>query len=468
MVAAARLRRSLGTLAVRDSTRIKAALVALAQHLATRRQVILRNWQHSVELDSELTTSSGLSRAQFNDHIPQVLDAFERRLQAVDPVEKEVAFEDQKLSAAEHGLHRWQQGYHQRETIREWGHLQMCLLSELESYAQAHAELQPTVMPIARRALVRLCAEGVCESAASYERLQRTEAASRVRELQSALQHLRRLERQRAATWREAAHDLRGSVGAISSASTLLAREAEGGQGRGDTPQLLQRSVAALRTLLSDLIDLARLEAGEEYPQIAPFDAAALLREYCESVRPMAVQRSLFLEAEGPQRLVVEGDAIKVQRIAQNLVLNALAVTRLGGVRVLWEERIVSGVQQWLLSVQDTGPGFAGPSGAAPLERALRAATEEAHAADEHAERTGDPSGISQPAVTLPSESRSSPPGQSSGDEGIAGGEGIGLSIVKRLCELLDASLELETAPGKGSTFRVVFPQAYHPPAPRG
>jgi len=40
----------------------------------------------------------------------------------------------------------------------------------------------------------------------------------------------------------------------------------------------------------------------------------------------------------------------------------------------------------------------------------------------------------------------------------VPAGEGIGLSIVKRLCELLDASLELETAPGAGTTFRVVLP----------
>jgi len=43
----------------------------------------------------------------------------------------------------------------------------------------------------------------------------------------------------------------------------------------------------------------------------------------------------------------------------------------------------------------------------------------------------------------------------------LPAGEGIGLSIVKRLCELLDASLELETAAGEGTTFRVVMPAAY-------
>lgn len=439
-----------------DSTDIKAALSALAQHLAARRRAILRAWQRSVELDPELTTSSSLSRAQFNDHIPQLLDAFERRLRAQHPVEKEVAFEDQKTSAAEHGLHRWQQGYHQRETIREWGHLQYCVLSELEDYAQSHPELQATAMPIARRALVRLCGEGVCESAASYERLQRTEAASRVRELRSALAQLQALERQRAGVWRDAAHDLRGTVGMISSASSVLAEAADDDRRRA-LSQMLQRSVESLRVLLTDLLDLSRLEAGEEQRRLSHFDAAALIRRHCDSLRPLAVERNLFLKAEGPQTLEVRGDQVKVQRIAQNLILNALNVTSRGGVRVSWEERSVSGIAQWLLCVQDTGPGFQQHSSAAPLEQALREATEESHQADALAGRAGEPAPRTPPAATL--RSQSGPDVVTS-----ASGEGLGLSIVKRLCEMLDAALELETSPGNGSTFRVVLPRTYpHP-----
>ena len=427
-----------------DSIQIKAALADLAQYLSAQRGSILRAWQRSVADDPQLTTSSSLSRAQFTDHIPQVLDAFERRLQAQDPVEKEVATEEQKTSAAEHGLHRWQQGYQQSETIREWGHLHYWVLSELEDYAQAHPQLDPQVMSVARRSLVRLCGEGVCESASSYERLQRTEAASRVRELEGALRHLRTLERQRAETWREAAHDLRGSVGVISNASTLIARDVDADPTRSQTYRMLERSVASVRALLSDLIDLARLEAGQEQRRVAPFDVAAMLRDFCETLRPLAVQRSLFLKADGPQNLEVEGDSVKVQRIVQNLVLNALSVTQQGGVRVSWGDREASGPQQWLLCVQDTGPGFSARSAAAPLEQALRQATADSHEAD-----AGTPA-----AATLRSQS-------AAGGASDIGGEGVGLSIVKRLCELLDASLELETAPGKGTTFRVVFPRAY-------
>ena len=425
------------------SPELKPALVALARHLGTRRRAILATWQRSIESDPELGSSTSLSRAQFNDHIPQLLDAFERRLQAEDPIEKELAFEEEKNSAAEHGLHRWQQGYHQRETIREWGHLQYCVLNELEDYAARHPELQSEVMPSARRALVRLCGEGVCESAASYERLQRAEAASRVRELTGALQKLQQLERQRAEMWREAAHDLRGSVGVISNASTVLAAGFADDPRRASASQILQRSVESLGALLTDMIDLARLEAGEERRRVAPFDAAVMLREYCESVRPLANQRRLFLETEGPYALPVEGDAAKVQRIAQNLILNALGATRRGGVRVIWGDRDVPDAERWMLCVQDTGPGLQLQSVAAPMEQALRDATEKAHESDPGAA-----------APTLSSESAT----RASAD---TAGEGIGLSIVKRLCELLDASLELETAPGAGTTFRVIFPRVY-------
>jgi signal transduction histidine kinase len=238
----------------------------------------------------------------------------------------------------------------------------------------------------------------------------------------------------------------------ISSASTVLA-EAPDDDRRRALSQMLQRSVESLRVLLTDLLDLSRLEAGEERRNLSHFDAAALLREYCDSVRPLAIERNLFLKAEGPQTLSVQGDPVKIQRIAQNLILNALNVTRRGGVRVSWEERSVSGIVQWLLCVQDTGPGFQRDSPAAPLEKVLREATEEAHAADALAGHSSQPA----PAPTLRSQSE---PGTTS----TSSGEGIGLSIVKRLCELLDASLELETSPGKGSTFRVVLPRAYPRP----
>ena len=170
-------------------------------------------------------------------------------------------------------------------------------------------------------------------------------------------------------------------------------------------------------------------------------------------MRPLATERSLFLRCEGPESLAVEGDPAKVRRIAQNLVLNALNVTERGGVRVTWQHGPSSGVAQWVLCIQDTGPGFSKES-APQLVRALKKATEEAQEVEERAETAGDPSAQVEPPVTLASQSTARGPHPQQG-------EGIGLSIVKRLCEVLDASLEIESNAGTGTTFRVVLPCAY-------
>jgi signal transduction histidine kinase len=438
---------------VSHSSQTAATLDALAAHLAQQREAILSAWRRAVDNDPELTTASTITRAQFIDHIPAVLDAFERRLSAQDSADRAQAREEQRESASEHGLHRWQQGYNQPETMFEWGHLHLCLLNELENYEALHGELERSVMRVARRELVRLCSDGVCASAARYAHLQQSEAASRVRELQFALDQLRTLELERAEAWREAAHDLRGSAHVITNASAVLNLDGLPDQKRTHFSEVLRVGVESLNKLLTDLMDQARLEAGHEQRQLSQFDASALLKEFCDSTRPLAAESNLFLKAEGPGGLMVEGDAAKVQRIVQNLVLNALHVTQHGGVKVTWEAGDNERRPQWALSVQDTGPGFRDGS-ATPLERVLKHATAEAHEVEARNLAPTQASLQAETAATLTSLSVQRP-------RRLPGGEGIGLSIVKRLCELLDASLELETAKGEGTTFRVIFPRRY-------
>ena len=430
-----------------------AGLRELAAFLAGRREHILVNWRRAVDADPELTTASTITRAQFIDHIPAVLDAFEWRLSAQHPADRAQAREEQKQSAAEHGLHRWQQGYNQPDTMREWGHLHLCLLQELESFQALHAGADTGAMQIARRELVRLCSEGVCASATRYVQLQQTEAASRVRDLESALEQLQVLERERAQAWREAAHDLRGRAHAIASASAVLTREGVPEQHRTRFSEMLRLGVQSLNKLLGDLMDQARLEAGHERRQITHFDVAATLKEYCDTTRPVAADKGLFLVARGAESLMVDGDPAKIQRIVQNLVLNALKVTERGGVKVTWEASDDVRRSQWALCVQDTGPGFKTGS-ATPLERALKRATDDAHEVEQRnvAPSQSDPQADSAPTLASQSTmSRAQAPA----------GEGIGLSIVKRLCEMLDASLELESSEGEGTTFRIMFPRRY-------
>jgi signal transduction histidine kinase len=428
-------------------------LSALAAHLGDQRDGILQTWRTATANLAELTIASSLTRVQFNDHIPGVLDAFALRLRAWPETGSPQSQQNEKDQVTGHGLQRWQQGYQLRELTLEWGHLQMVVMEELEDYALAHLQLDPQVMPTARRAWARLCWEGISDSATQYWRLHQAEASGHVRELEQALAMLNELDRARTLTWREATHDLQGTLSVVTGATSVLDRENVSEPTRIEFSNLLQKGVASLHEMLNDLMSLARLDAGLEHRKSAPFDAGVLLADCCETLLPMAQARGLFLKMHGPNSLQVDGDRAKVRRILQNLLLNALKYTSRGGITVIWDAGQDNDTNDWMFCVQDTGPGLDLGHGA-PLARQIYEATQTAHEADalhHHDKEEGD----LENAPTVPSQSKTLPLSQ-------VPGEGVGLSIVKRLCEILDASLELETSPGEGSTFRVILPRQYN------
>jgi signal transduction histidine kinase len=187
------------------------------------------------------------------------------------------------------------------------------------------------------------------------------------------------------------------------------------------------RNVTSLHHLLDDVTSLARLQAGREQRRIDLLDVGQIMQQLCEGIRPLAQQHRLFLRCDGPSGFAAEGDAVKIRRIAQNLVLNAVKFTREGGITVGWGDSEANDPKRWVLTIQDTGPGIPSDAGK-PMSVALE--------------------GKSNPGIT----------------EEAAGsdtGEGIGLSIVKRLCDMLDASIELKSVEGVGTTFRILFPRQY-------
>ncbi len=419
-------------------------LAALASHLRARRAAILQAWHEAVDADRELSAPSSLPGTQFYDHIPELLDAFEKSLLVSSRQERIATNEEQKEDAASHGLQRWQQGYRLREVTREWGHLQLCLVSELEEYSTAHLDLEPGTMPTAWRALATLCSQGVSESTTQYFHLQQVEAEGHVRDMEQTLEEVRTLERRRIDMFRQAAHDLRGNLGVVSNVSSGLTQGVVPDSMRPEFLRLLEKSVSSLHSMLDEVMDLARLQAGQELRDVQPFDVAVLLQELSETLCSQAIERGLYFKTDGAETLIVDGDAMKVRRIAQNLLLNALKYTHAGGVTLGWGASRNNDAKRWMLWVKDTGPGFhAGPGG--PLAEALKDATAESKQVDQH--------------TTRGSQDKEQAPDRRPVHQ--EPGEGIGLSIVKRLCELLDASIELESKPETGTTFRVIFPRHY-------
>jgi signal transduction histidine kinase len=426
-------------------------LDTFSDHIAARRDAILRLWWKLSSSDPQQTTKHSLTRAQFNDHVPQVLDAFERTLRA-RPGGREAkrAENATKQEEIKHGLHRWQQGYRLQELLLDWGHLERALSTELEAYTLAHPEFGVEALLEASRQIATLVNDSMCQSAAQYERMQQAEATAHIGELRSALEKVNAIERHRAAMIHQAVHDLNSNVFSVSVAVQGLGTGGVAEAERIQFTSLLKQGVHEVSVMLGELMDLARLEAGQEEREIAPLDVAALIVELVRVNQPVAESRGLFLKSEGSSSLQVQGDPAKVRRLLQNLVLNALKYTHRGGVIVSWGEEKVN----WWLTVADTGPGLsAGPS--SPLVEGLIEATANAREADENTELAGGKaSNVLTPESGRDRDDAADTPASESG-------EGVGLSIVKRLCELLDASMEIATSPETGTTFRIMFPREY-------
>ncbi len=175
--------------------------------------------------------------------------------------------------------------------------------------------------------------------------------------------------------------------------------------------------VARLEHLVSGLLILSRLDAGETQRESAELDLADLTRSTAEQMRLMAEDRGIAVELSALQRAVIQGDRPRIKQIIVNLLDNAIRFTPARGTVIL---RTSEDDTHALLEVIDTGVGI--PKAALPLvfDRFYRA--DEARSRDD-------------------------------------GGAGLGLSIVKSICSMHGAEIDVSSQLGEGSCFRVRFPR---------
>jgi len=198
-------------------------------------------------------------------------------------------------------------------------------------------------------------------------------------------------------------------------------RDAEGAQ----LADRVRSSVDALDGLLSALLDISKLDAGAIDPQPQPVALDAIFARLGSDYAPVALERGLKL-AIVPTRAAVRTDPVLFERILRNLVDNALKHTSRGGVVVGVRPR----GREIAIEVHDTGPGIA----ASERERVFE---EFYQIGNLERDRTR--------------------------------GLGLGLAIVRRLADLLGHRVEVESVPGRGSTFRVLAARDSAPgPAPAG
>jgi PAS domain S-box-containing protein len=177
----------------------------------------------------------------------------------------------------------------------------------------------------------------------------------------------------------------------------------------------------ALLTLIEELLDYSKIEAGKIDLEHRPFALAALIEDITELLAPRAQARKLEIAAYVDERLPMEvvGDAARLRQVLLNLAGNAIKFTATGGVALIVEPGIWPNEISFL--VRDTGIGIA-PEAQARIFR-------EFEQADERIARS-------------------------------YGGTGLGLSISERIVKRMGGRITLESKPGVGSTFEVSVPLA--------
>lgn len=213
-------------------------------------------------------------------------------------------------------------------------------------------------------------------------------------------------------------HELRTPLNSILGFTGILLQGLGGPINAEQNKQLhmIKNSAQHLYALITDILDISKIEAGELTVAMEQFDLAASIQKVTQSIRPQVEKKGLELVLQvGDGVGQACGDERRVEQVLLNLLSNAVKFTEHGSITV----QAVREGETYLVNVSDTGIGIQ------PEER----------------ER------LFKPFHQL--------------DNGLARkyeGTGLGLSISKRLVELMGGTVWLESKPGQGSTFGFRLP----------
>jgi signal transduction histidine kinase/DNA-binding NarL/FixJ family response regulator len=213
-------------------------------------------------------------------------------------------------------------------------------------------------------------------------------------------------------------HELRTPLNAILGFSGIMRRDPAISASQHANLDIINRSGEHLLTLINDVLEMAKIEAGRLQLEIAPFDLGNMVRDVVDMMHLRAQEKGLQLlldqTSEFPR--YIKGDEARLRQILVNLVGNAIKFTAQGGVTIRLGVK-QNGRQHLLIEVEDSGSGIS----------------------------TEDQLRLFEPFVQLA--------------EGLAQrGTGLGLAITRQFVQLMGGTISVESSVGKGSLFRVDFP----------
>ncbi|WP_421736256.1 ATP-binding protein [Caulobacter sp.] len=212
-------------------------------------------------------------------------------------------------------------------------------------------------------------------------------------------------------------HELRTPISAILAGAARLHSEVPEASSKVHA-QLISDAGGLMRTLLNDLLDFSRLEAGRMAIEKAPFDLRQTVSDTLRFWRPDVARKGLRLRVEGAASLPrwVAGDALRLRQVLNNLLSNAIKFTERGAITVRLGCVSDDMVHHLTVAVSDTGRGI---------------------------------SAASLPRLFTPFDQLSASVVRQHG------GSGLGLTISRELTRLMGGDLTVESPPGRGATFTV-------------
>ncbi|EDX87397.1 PAS fold family [Synechococcus sp. PCC 7335] len=216
-------------------------------------------------------------------------------------------------------------------------------------------------------------------------------------------------------------HEIRTPMNLILGTSQLLERTGLN-ERQQNLLEVLQRNGQTLLTLINDVLDLSKLEAQELHIDCKPFDLGTLLKTTFANFAPSAEEKglSITLEVDSTLPTLVIGDSFRLQQILHNLLGNAVKFTAKGSIQ-LRSQRIQRAKNKVTVrfSVTDTGVGI-------------------------HPDAQEN---LFEPFIQADNSSTRQ-----------YGGTGLGLTICRRIVELMRGEIGVESQPNQGSTFWFVVP----------
>ncbi len=215
-------------------------------------------------------------------------------------------------------------------------------------------------------------------------------------------------------------HELRTPLNSIIGFTGILLQQLGGPINAEQEKQLgmVRNSANHLLSLISDILDISKIEAGQLMVASETFPLNESIRNVIQTVRPLAEKKGLELSVEpSDETAMITSDPRRVEQILLNLLSNAVKFTDEGGISV----RCTREAGKFVICVTDTGIGIE----------------------DEELERLFKPFHQINTGLSRKYE-----------------GTGLGLSICKKLAELMGGGIRAESCPGKGSTFCFTLPVA--------